>query len=52
MEKLQNKPKTDKREQKARLLAEKLRENLMRRKVQDAKDSDNKKYFEKLEKKT
>jgi hypothetical protein len=29
-----------------------LKENLLRRKLQDARDDKNKKYFEKLEKKT
>ncbi len=52
MEKQQNKTKISKKEQKAKLLAEKLKENLYRRKLQDAKTHDNKKYFEKFEKKT
>lgn len=39
MEKQQNKPKVDKKTQRDKLLAEKLRENLQRRKLQDAQDS-------------
>jgi hypothetical protein len=39
MEKQQNKTKVDKKTQRDKLLAEKLRENLQRRKLQDAQDS-------------
>lgn len=52
MEKQQNNSKINKKDQKAKLLAKKLKENLLRRKLQDARDDKNKKYFEKLEKKT